>query len=75
MAKKLADVLDDEQVVLLRPQASLEAFAGSYNAMRAMADQVATSSMRSQLPAAWQHLVANPVTDTKTTIERAAKVR
>ena len=63
--KKLSEVLDDEQVALLLPRASMEAFEGSYDALRATADQIATSTLRETLPEPWQELVANPITDGK----------
>ena len=43
----------------------MEAFEGSYDALRATADQIATSTLRETLPEPWQELVANPITDGK----------
>ena len=61
--RRLADALDAEQIVLLQPDDDLAAFEGSYNALRATADTVATSSLRQSLPTAWQRLKHNPIKD------------
>ena len=48
---------------MLVPVSALDAPAGTYQAMRAAADTIATSTLRSQLPPAWQELHENPIKD------------
>ena len=60
---RLADELDGEQVALLMPLDPLGAVVGSYPALRACAETIATSTLQPHLPPEWQRLVENPVCD------------
>ena len=52
--KSLSECLAGEDIALLVPRDSLQAFEGSYQHLHAIAEIVFTSHLRSELPAEWQ---------------------
>ena len=60
---RVMDELGAEQLAMLVPLDAMEAAPGTYQAMRAAADTIATSSLQSELPADWKALHENPIKD------------
>jgi len=59
----VVDELGAEQLAMLVPLGALDAPSGTYQALRAAADTIATSSLRMALPPEWEELHENPSKD------------